>query len=170
VPAALVTLDWQAIATAFTGIVAVGAALWVGKNQLEIQKRQNLLIEREQKIQLLEKRTICVQAMRKIHFSWQANMWLPHEDWREFHNLMQDAELLFPRSIHGKLSSTVDDTFWSKRHYERAIEYHNQGQSELAAKRQEQSDEMEKRAMKAIPELLAELVEHTRIDAWDEAK
>ncbi len=69
--------SWEAFATLVTSVLAVGAAWHVGRNQLEIQRRQVKLTENDLKIQLLEKRTECIVAMREISDAWTANLELP---------------------------------------------------------------------------------------------
>ncbi|WP_397604035.1 hypothetical protein [Sphingorhabdus sp.] len=85
-------LDWQAIATFVTGVLAVGAAFCVGRKQTKILDRQTELIENDLKIQLLEKRSTCVNSMRKIHFASKRGK-LSDAEWREFYNLSLEATL-----------------------------------------------------------------------------
>ena len=103
----LCQLDWQAIATLVTGVLAVGAAFCVGRRQTEIQNRQTKLIENDLKIQLLEKRSVCVTSMRKIHHAWHREMTLSDEDWREFYLLSQDVLLLYPKNVTKSLDDAM---------------------------------------------------------------
>lgn len=44
---ALCEFSWEAFATILTGVLAVGAAAWVGRRQLEITSRQNDILDRQ---------------------------------------------------------------------------------------------------------------------------
>ncbi len=160
-------LDWQAIATFATGILAVCAAIYIGRKQTIIQHRQTILIENDLKVQLLERRSACVSAMRKIFYAWQANVRLEHQQWRDFYSLMDDVELLFPKEVYHDISKAVDGTLWSKRHYDLALLFHKDGKTDEAQKRVQQSQEQENRVHDVMPRLLEAMIRHTRIDAWE---
>jgi hypothetical protein len=150
-----------------TGVAAVGAAWWVGKNQLEIQRRQIKLIENDLKIQLLEKRKACVESMREIHFAWNGQVELTDEQWRKFYLLLQDVELLFPPKVVQNFNLAVDATFWAKRHSSRSFQYRQKGDDHRADERLEQSYAKEDEVMAVMPQLLSDLIIHTRVDAWE---
>ena len=150
-----------------TGVLAVGAASWVGWNQLQLQKRQTRLIENDLKIQLLEKRTACVRSMREIFYEWHAHVRLEHEQWRNFYNLMDEVELLFPKDVYDDIAKAVDGTLWSKLHYERALQYHGEGKTDIAQERSQKSWDEEENVSEVMPRLLNAMVRNTRIDAWE---
>jgi hypothetical protein len=85
--------SWEAFATLVTGLVAVGAAWQVGRNQIEIQKRQIKLTENDLKVQLLEKRSACIDEMREIADAWFRQASLSNEEWARFHTMFRQAEL-----------------------------------------------------------------------------
>jgi hypothetical protein len=158
--------SWEAFATLATGAAAVGAAWWVGRNQMDIQRRQIKLIENDLKIQLLEKRKACVESMREIHFAWNGQVELSDDQWRKFYLLLQDVELLFPPNIAQKFDLAVDATFWAKRHSARAFQYRKSGDDQRADERLEQSYAKEDQVMAIMPQLLNDLITQTRVDAW----
>jgi hypothetical protein len=150
-----------------TGILAVGAASWVGWNQLQLQKRQTRLIENDLKIQLLEKRSACVKSMREIHYAWGREMHLSDDDWTKFYSLSQDAILLYPKKVTQKLDKAVDGIFWAKQHYRRSQILNDRGEQNLATEKLEKSSAEEDKVMKIMPEILDELIANTRVDAWE---
>jgi hypothetical protein len=159
--------SWEAFATLLTGVLAVGAASWVGWNQLQLQKRQTRLIENDLKIQLLEKRTICVNDMRDIHYAWMRNAKLSNEEMFKFHKLMEQAKLLFPARVTQKLDEAVSATFWSEQLRRRAYDLSHTGDKASADSKLEQSFAEEDKVFRLMPELLGDLVEHTRVDVWE---
>lgn len=55
---------WEAFATLATGVMAVGAAVWVGRRQLAIWERQNWLAEITLRHDLFERRMEVYDAVR----------------------------------------------------------------------------------------------------------
>ena len=159
--------SWEAFATLVTGALAVAAAWWVGRNQIKIQHRQIKLIENDLKIQLLETRTDCVNDMREIYHAWMQNAKLTLEEMYKFHKLLERAQLLFPPQISKKLDQAVTATFWAERHMHRAFDIDISRDQAKAHEKLEMSWVEEDKVMKLMPELLNELVEHTRVDAWE---
>lgn len=70
----------EAFATLATGVMAVGAALWVGWRQTGIQRRLVLLDENNLKVQLFDRREKCIAEMREIHAAWLSSATLNRED------------------------------------------------------------------------------------------
>jgi hypothetical protein len=159
--------SWEAFATILTGFAAVGAAWFVGSNQLEIQRRQTALTENDLKIQLLDKRSACVKSMREIHYAWLREMHLSDDDWTKFYSLSQDAILLYPKKVTQKLDKAVDGIFLAKQHYQRSQIYNDRGEQDLASEKLEKSFNEEDKVMKIMPELLDELIAYSRVDAWE---
>ncbi len=164
----------SAIATLVTGVLAVGAAWYVGRNQLEIQRRQTeiqlrqiALSENDLKIQLLDKRSACVNAMREIHFAWNRDRHLSDEDWKKFYSLSQDAVLLYPTNLARKLDSAANAVFWAKHHYGRYQFHNDRGNQGQADEKRKQAYAEEDKAMIIMPKLLDELIEYTRVSAWE---
>jgi hypothetical protein len=163
----LCELDWQAIATFVTGFLAVGAAVYVARKQTDIQQRQTRLAENDLKVQLLEKRSACVKSMREIHYAWLREMHLSDDDWKKFYSLSQEVVLLYPKNVAQKLDDAMSGIFWAKQHDTRSQIYHEWGEPDLANVRLEQSFAEEDKVMKIMPDLLEELIEYTRVDAWE---
>ncbi len=159
--------SWEAFATLTTGVLAVGVAAWVGFNQVKLQRRQTKLIENDLKIQLLEKRSKCVESMRKISSAWIAHMKLTDEEWLNFHALFREAELLFPPDVTKNLDQALSGIFWAKQHFKRSSQYYERGDTKQAEHRMDDAFAEEDKVMKIMPTLLNELIDHTRIDAWE---
>ena len=152
----LCQLDWQAIATLVTGVLAVGAAFCVGRKQIK-------LIENDQKIQLLEKRSTCVNSMRKIHFASERGK-LSHDEWRDFYNLSLEATLLYPKDITRLLDEAVSVTFDATEYRRRSEQSRIDGNTKDAERRSQIADKAEDKAMEIMPSLLDKLIEYTRVD------
>jgi hypothetical protein len=165
--------SWEAFAALVTGIAAVGGAIYIGKRQTkiaerqtEILNRQTLLSEQELRIQLLEKRAACVAAMRELVGEWNRRSRLSKEDINKFRRLSWDAQLLYPPEIAKKIDQAFSGTFWSKHYGEQANNLAKAGQSDRAMKHLEMSFEEEDKAMEVMPDLINDLVEHTRVAGW----
>jgi hypothetical protein len=85
----------------------------------------------------------------------------------KFHKLLEQAELLFPYHVSEKLDEAVRATFWSEQHRRRSVNLHQDGDPERAKEKLEEHFLEEDRVMKLMPELLRDLVEHSRVDAWE---
>jgi hypothetical protein len=165
-------LSWEAFAALFTGIAAVGGAIYVGKRQTKIAERQTdilnrqtILAEQELRIQLLEKCSDCVTAMRELVGKWNITR-LDGDDLDKFRKLSWQAELLYPPEIAEKVKTAFSGTFWSKHWGERANYLAELGESDRATKHLEMSFEEEDKAIKIMPDLINDLVEHTRVAGW----
>ncbi len=159
--------SWEAFASLSTGIAAVLAACYVALRQSDIQLRQTKLIENELKIQLLEARTKCVSDMREIYWAWMRNAELSQEEMHKFYRLMEQAQLLFPLAVSQKLDDAVSATFWSKQHKSRAYDLNSSGEKIQADEKLDLSYSEQDKVLKLMPEVLIELVNHTRVDAWE---
>lgn len=158
--------SWEAFATLAAGLAAVGAAWWVGRNQLEIQRRQLTLIENDLKIQLLEKRSVCVDAMRQISNAWHAQASLSDEEWARFRDLFHQAQLLYPNRVIQKLDNAVSGIFRAKLYHNRSMQYYQRSNDGKGEEFLESAFAAEDKVMKIMPDLLDELINHTRVDAW----
>jgi hypothetical protein len=164
--------SWEAFAALFTGIAAVGGAIYIGKRQTKIAERQTdilnrqtILAEQELQIQLLEKRSDCVRAMRELVGKWNTTR-LDDNDFDKFRKLSWEAELLYPPEIAEKVKTAFSGTFWSKRLGDQANYHAETGQSDRAMKHLEMSFEEEDKAIAVMPDLINDLVEHTRVAGW----
>lgn len=159
--------SWEAFATLVVGLAAVVAAWWVGQNQIKIQRRQLRLIENDLKIQLLEKRISCVNDMRELHFAYQQHAKLNPEEMFRFHKLLEQAQLLYPANVSNKMRAAVDAAFWAQRHLRRSFDIRQAGDSAKADEKLELAFAEEDKAWHLLPELLDDLIDHTRVDAWE---
>jgi hypothetical protein len=158
--------SWEAFATLMTGILAVGAASWVGWNQLQLQKRQTRLIENDLKIQLLDKRIVCVEQMREISDSWSRNTSFSNEEWAKFYLLFRQAELLYPPRVTKKFDDTMKAIFRQKQNNNRSQQHYQKSEENEGDKYLDQAFAEEEKIMKLMPNLLDEIIDDTRIDAW----
>jgi hypothetical protein len=164
VPAFLVAPDWEAIATLVTGMLAVSAAYFVGRRQLEILGRQNRLIENEQNISLLERRADCVSVMRDVHFSNVQQARLNQDVLGKFYRMVQDAELIFPESLHSEISSMVEIAADANLYHQRATDAIRDGDIDRRDKSWLQYDQAQARLDQELPNLLEKMVRLSRID------
>lgn len=105
--------------------------------------------------------------MREINYAWMRNAKLSAEEMQTFHKLLEQTQLLFPPNVIQKLDGAVSATFWSAQHKQRAFDLHRSGNQAKADERLDQSWAEEDKVMKLLPELLHDLVDHTRVDAWE---
>ena len=139
----------------------------MGRKQTEIQRRQTALIENNLKVQLLEQRTQCVNDMREIHWGWMRNAKLSDEEKFKFHKLLEQAELLYPTKVSEKLRDAVNASFWSKHNMRRAFDLKKEGDEGRAKEKLEAAWTDDDKVFKLLPELLEDLINHTRVDAWE---
>jgi hypothetical protein len=104
--------------------------------------------------------------MRMISDAWLRQAALSDDEWRQFHALFQEAELLYPEKITRKLDEAVTAVFWAKQHMIRSHQYRQRGKEREADDRMEDSFAEEDKVMKLLPSLLQEIIDFTRIDAW----
>jgi hypothetical protein len=162
----LVQIDWQAIATLVTGFLAVGSAVFVGKRQLAILNRQATLSENDLKIQLLERRSACLEAIRAIWRSWTATTTLEDEQWGRLFDLLYEVQLLYPPTVFAQLDQAVTSMLRARRYNGQSQLHYRRNQNHQGDERLEAASTEEQSVMDALPRLLDELVNHTRIDAW----
>ena len=165
--------SWEAFAALFTGIAAVGGAIYIGKRQTkiaerqtEILNRQTLLAEQELRIQLLEKRSACVAAMREITGAWNVNARFSNDEHEKFRQLLWDAQILYPSAVADKIKQAAEGTFWSQVLYNRAQHYHEMGKTDRADQKLAESFAEVDKAMEVMPDLINDLIEHTRVAGW----
>lgn len=165
--------SWEAFAALATGIMAVIAATYIGKrqlilqeNQLEILSRQTRLTENDLKIQLLEKRTECVIAMREIVNSWARDARLDDDQISQFLQLLRKAELLFPKNLTDKIDDAVMAAMATELFARRSQRCLDEGDEPTSQEFLEKSFEHEDKLFKIMPDLLREIVSQSRIDAW----
>ena len=159
--------SWEAVATLITGVLAVGAALRIGKIQTAIQARQTKLAEDNLKVQLLQSRTDCINEMREISFGWQMHGRLSHEEWRRFYKLLQNSRLLFPKILIIMMDQAVDLSFNINQLYGRHERYRDDGKTDLAKEMREKAYAEEDKLQEIMPRLVNDLEAHSRIEFWD---
>ena len=105
--------------------------------------------------------------MRKIFYAWEQKIRLSEDEWKVFYALSQDVILLYPKELTQKLDDAMSGIFWANQKYEQARLEHNRGNPEKAKERREAAFAEEDKVMKIMPDLLPELIDYTRVDAWE---
>lgn len=157
----------EAGATLIAGILAVLAAWSVSKKQSAILERQSKISEADLKVQLLEQRARCVAQMRKISTTWQMHARLSHGEWREFHSLLQDCLLIYPKSVGDSMSETVRAVLRINEYYARHERYTEQN-NPLASEMLDKAFAEEDKITGMIPQIADDLLRHSRIDLWED--
>lgn len=174
-------LTWEAIATMLTGALAVGAAVYVGRKhteianrqadilaeQTKISERQTKLTENDLKIQLLERRSNCVQKMREIHNAWFTNACLSTDERRDFNQLITEVELIYPKNITEKLRETHKEIFRSSWKFSTANKFIEIGNKDRGDAMLKEASNHETKTFDLMPSLVDELIEHSRVDFWE---
>ena len=161
---------WQAFATllAVVGATVVGwRQVGIAKLQAEISARQAKIAETNLRIQLLDRRSDCVNRMRDIHGEWLQDSQLSDESRAIFRQLLFDSELLYSKSVVAEIEKAVGGVFGSKIWANRSRQYGEQGQEERANAMREKSFAEEDKVMEVMPELLNKLKAQTRVEDWD---
>ena len=97
----LCTIDWGAIATLASGIMAVGAALFVARKQQRIK-------EQELRLSLLNERRLLIQRMRDFSSRLYTAGSLDEPVVREFYQSVRDCRLFFDPHTAQEIESCFD--------------------------------------------------------------
>lgn len=100
----LAFLDWDAIATAFAGTLAVGSALFVARKQQRIK-------EQELRLSLLHERRLLIGRFRKFHTSTINLRNLDDEMVKDFWSLVQEVQLYFDPSTARAVEEVFDEVW-----------------------------------------------------------
>ena len=114
--ATLCTIDWQAVATAVTGVLAVGAAVYVGRRQTKIADRQTKILDRQSAIEgqklkadLFERRLATFEATADFITRFQDYGRDQHAEGRVvFFQKLRESQFLFGPSVHDSLMTILD--------------------------------------------------------------
>lgn len=118
-------IDWGAWATFFTGVAAVGAAIYVGRKQTKIQAQQTLIADRVAsteeariRLEMFDKRYEFVETLD----AFVKRVRSKRDEWTDEDTAFLDgarrAEFLFPRD----LKQIIDDLWMDGAHYRDAAE------------------------------------------------
>lgn len=97
----LTQVDWGALATLATGVMAVGAALWVGYRQTEIQRDQV-------KLGLLDKRFTVIGELRDLDNFFSGREQLDADKYRHLLDTFNLAQAIFPDSLHVQITEAYN--------------------------------------------------------------
>ncbi|HWV61337.1 MAG TPA: hypothetical protein VN034_11815 [Sphingopyxis sp.] len=151
-----VTLDWDAIATASAGILAVGSALFVARKQQRIK-------EQELRLSLLQERRQLVGRFRKFQASMMRLRNLDDEAVSDFWLLVQEVQLYFDPATARSVEDVFDEvwnyigTAVSIRIY-RDDEMHEEARAEV-----DKRFELLKSLNRKFPVAIKLMVEKTRV-------
>lgn len=93
-------IEWEAWATLAAGLMAVGAAVFVGLKQADIQAKQVDLEERQTNIELLDRRAEAIKTLS----DFVRNHLSPHtpvseREWARIYDTLNQARLVYPTEI-----------------------------------------------------------------------
>ena len=170
--------SWESFAALFTGIAAVGGAIYIGKRQTKIAERQTELLAQQAasdlklklqtlRMKLLERRADCIQKMRRISAAWYTEAFIPDEQRQEFWALLEDAQLLYPDVIVDEIRKALDSSNRERWHNKRANEYGDRGDQQRSQAQLEISLKADDELFEIMPSLLDKMISHTRIFDWD---
>jgi hypothetical protein len=163
----LCQIDWQALATLATGILAVGAAIWVALKQNDILRKQAQLSENDLKVQLLDKRIECISLLRPTVGHWSREARLDHDHIGALIEVLQKTEILYPSEINARISSAVSFAIGVRLFERRSREYFELGNDAKGNEFREKSWAEEDKLFEKMENLLDDMVKHTRIDFWE---
>ena len=163
----LCQVDWQALATFSTGILAVGAAIWVARKQNEILRRQTQVSENDLKIQLLDKRISCISSLRPIVGRWSREARLDPDHIGALIEVLHSAEVIFPSDISARISAATSFAIGVRVFSNRSQEYFSQGNAAKGQEFLEKSFAEEDKLFEKMQNLLEDMVIHARVDFWE---
>ena len=164
--------SWEAFAALFTGVAAVGGAIYIGKRQTKIAERQTELLAQQAasdlklrqqtlRMELLERRADVLSKFRPLKFSWDRDTKLSHDEWKQLYYVSLEAQLLYPKSFTNELDEAMSEILRQNRNLDRLSEH----ESDYA---RQELRKTEDRLTAIIPSLLEKMIAHTRIFDWDE--
>lgn len=168
------TLTWDAVATIVTGVLAVGAALFVGLKQTEIMRNQqsdllkqnnmNLFLQQQSlRNDLLDRRSDCISRMRPLWGEYMTNARLSGESLELLKKVLWDSQLFFSVEISKKIEEVIQSQLLADHRLETAHRYHELGDPVIAAKWQDKGFASEDKVFEAIWKLLDEMIAETRL-------
>ncbi len=149
-------IDWQALTTLITGIVAVGGAVLVANRQIELRRN-------EVRVTLFQQRQSVLKRFRELAGEWQVGARLKDEKMRNFSAVVKDIELIFDEETYAAAAAIFKDTTFQNMFARHATMFSVAGDEtrRLAATENEQA-RLEQIADK-LPELDALLVRATQV-------
>jgi len=167
-------ITWDAVATFVTGLLAVGAAWWVGLRQTDlmrqlqgeaaIQNKASLFLQQQSlRSELLGRRAKCIEQIRPFWAEYAINAQLSKESISLLKPVLWDAQLLFSAEISNRLGDVIHSHMLANHRRETAEYYQNLGNSETATQWREKQFESDDAVYKAIWTLLEDMIAETRL-------
>lgn len=167
IPTYLVTIDWQACATAFTGVLAVGAAIYVGQKQIEIQRRQTMLAENSIKVALLDRRITCWETIRVAIADLSGGGVENFNDHRKLYEAIKVAEFLFPDEVVKPIRDVSDNVYKAENANRLVDAAARRGDEPARQKALDRLFEIQHSIWDSLPGLADRLIAVSRIDLGD---
>jgi len=151
-------IDQSALATFAAGLMAVGAALFIGVKQIAIQERQT-------NIQLLNRRYEVIERL----LTFQRNHLSPHNpipdhEWHLVSDALTQSRILFPEKVTDLFFKCLQNSLYSKSDMEISKDMRRIGYPEDALKHQKLSQDILKELSADMDALLTSMIAHARID------
>ncbi len=105
--------------------------------------------------------------MREIHNAWIRALQLSDDEMQKFVKLVEQVQLLFPRSVTEKLKKAVDANHSAEFALNLAYDFQQSGKPNEAREKFIESNRKRKEVMKLMPEILEILVSQSKLDAWE---
>jgi hypothetical protein len=105
--------------------------------------------------------------MHELNNAWSMNLKLNNQQWSEFYILFREVQLLFLTKVLVKFDCVLVRMFRVQQHYKSSEDYRSRGDDLKGDMRQDSAMDEEEKVMKIMPDLLNDLIDYTRIDAWE---
>ena len=168
---ALTHVDWQALATFAAGLMAVGAALWVGVKQSSIQARQIEILEGQNKfkkaeinIGLLDRRLVALRNTQRLILLIGENKDQSRQTTKDIVDGMNEIRLIFSSSMFSEFQGMFQNALHSNANFEISEFRRMAGDSQGYADHQEQAFSLQSQVVLEVPALLDAMVTHARVD------
>lgn len=167
-------LTWEAIATFFTGIAAVTGAYFIGRkqtkltelqtiNQLKMDEFSRQLRSDELKLQLLERRLLCIRAVQRASSLYVANVRFEPGELQDLLQAVQEAQLIFPDRLISGIQECAYKTMLISNKYRLQSSLRERGKEHEADSALNAALQMEGEVFSALPDLATAMISLARI-------
>jgi hypothetical protein len=174
------SIEWDALATFTTGLAAVGAAIYIGRRQINIsaaqaeiqakaEARGQLITESEQRtreqslrLALLDRRISVIEEFRELFTVWSMEGKLARHEIERLRLVAQKALLIYPQDTTKATFDCVIALSDALRFYERAEKFRNGDQSTFESLLQKAFD-AEDVAVRLMPVIMEDIQKAARV-------
>lgn len=171
-------IDWDAIATFGAAVVIAVGAYFIGRKQTEIALQQTKIIEsqnsddrklrqNELRLKLLDRRSDCIQEIKKASGIFSANVRLSDEEKKSLYDAIQKSELIFPPDVIEGLRDALWKTHRIPVAFKIQTNERRNGNDKKADEYLDKALALETEVFEALPKIADTMVEHARITDWD---